>query len=70
MKNSIKQFAAALIVVIFTAVTIFSMAGKSETVTSKNYKQFYGHVSDTTPGDRGGNDTTDGSGGPTYPPKD
>ncbi|MBN8570515.1 MAG: hypothetical protein J0M18_12880 [Ignavibacteria bacterium] len=68
MKTNIKQFAAAIIVAIFTAVTIFSMTVKSETVSSKNYKPFYAHVSDSTEGN--GNDTTDGSGGTIIPPKE
>ena len=68
MKTNIKQVAAAIIVAIFTAVSIFSMTAKSDTVGSKSYKPFYAHVSDSIEGN--GDDTTDGSGGPTYPPKE
>jgi hypothetical protein len=69
MKNNIKQFAAAIIVAIFTAVSIFSMSAKSDTVSNKNYKQLYTHVSDSN-GTKGGDDSTDGSGGSIIPPKD
>lgn len=64
MKTNIKQFAAAIIVAIFTAVSIFSMTVKSE--SSKNYKPFSVHISDSS--DANWDDTTDGSGGPQFPP--
>ena len=66
MKTNIKQVAAAIIVAIFTAVSIFSMTAKSDTVSSKNYKPFYVHVSDSSDGNW--DDTTDGSGGSQVPP--
>lgn len=68
MKTNIKQVTAAIIVAIFTAVSIFSMTAKSDTLSSKNYKPFSVHISDSTEGN--GDDTTDGSGGPQVPPKD
>lgn len=68
MKTNIKQFAAAIIVAIFTAVSIFSMTAKSDTQSNKSYKLFYVHVSDSTDGNW--DDTTDGSGGSIIPPKD
>ncbi|MBN8570864.1 MAG: hypothetical protein J0M18_14645 [Ignavibacteria bacterium] len=68
MKNKVKQFAAALIVAIFTAVSIFGMTSKSDAKISKTYKPFYVHVSDSTDGN--GDDTTDGSGGSIYPTKE
>lgn len=68
MKNKIKQFAAALIVAIITAVSIFGMTSKSDAKISSNHKLIYEQALDSTDGN--GGDTTDGNGGPTYPPKD
>ncbi len=72
MKTNIKQFAAAILITIFTAVSIFSIAAKSDTQTSRTYKQFSIHLNDSTGSDDGnfGNDSTDGSGGAGYPPKE
>jgi len=68
MKNKITQFAAAFVVAIFTAVTIFSMTAKSDTAESKMYKTVYEQAIDSNDGAGGGIDSTDGKGGPQYPP--
>lgn len=68
MKNKLTQFAAALIVATFTAVSIFGMTSKSDAKISKNHKLIYEQSLDSTDGN--GDDTTDGSGGAGFPPKE
>ena len=71
MKNQVNQIAIAVIIIIFTTVSIFSMTAKSDTVSNKSCKSIYSHISDSTSNGNGdGKDTTDGSGGAGYPPKD
>ena len=60
MKNNLKHFAAALIVAIFTAVSIFGMTSKSDAKISKNYNLIYEQALDST--------DDDSNGGPQIPP--
>ncbi len=71
MKTTITQFAAAIAVVIFTAVSIFSMTAKSDTKINKTYKVTFEQNDDSTSDNNGnGKDTTDGSGGTGIPTKE
>lgn len=60
MKTSLKQFAAVLIIAVFTAVSIFGMTSKSDAKISKKYNLIYEQALDST--------DDDSNGGPQIPP--
>ena len=70
MKTNFKQLTAAVIVIIFTSVTIFSITAKSDTKLSNRFKTAYEQSGDSSDTNNNPGDTTDGSGGAGFPPKE